>query len=187
MHSIIFFSSCSTSQSNSTYFIHAVGFETKDEEYKIYALCEESGKENETFFTISENGNTIESATKKLMNQYQDCYFATANKYFILENADRILLEHLSKEICSSNIYPSKSNIYCIQGNSIEIFFKDIKDMKKLDKIFANHNVKMVNSVAFFSKIMSGKYVSLPTFKLDFNKKIKNTKYATFTIQEAEK
>jgi hypothetical protein len=158
------FSSCAKKQAD-TYFIHAISFEEKDGIYTIHALSEKHSDENEKYRVISQSGSSPEQAAGKLGDKYKDCYFATSETYFF--DSDVLpFITTIAKQICTSNIYPSKSNIVYVEGNSKELMEK-ISDEHALKKVLKLCEGNRTNAVKFFSHHLSGKETSLPSVALD--------------------
>lgn len=164
-------SSCSAHDYRETYFIHVVGFETTDNEFSVHAVCEKLDKKDNGYFLVTRKGNSIKEATKKLMNDYRDCYFATAEIYVIPENHEKSLLTKLASEICDSNIYPTKSHIVRAKGSMKSLLdkIKSEKDLKVINR-FSEKN--KTNAVKFFSYYMSQKSIEPLLLYINENKEI---------------
>lgn len=167
----IFLTSCSIHDYSDTYFIHAVGFEKTDDKYKIHAVCEKLQEKEDDYFVVTKDGDSIIEATNKLMNDYRDCYFATAELYFIQSDSDSDLINHLAEEICDSNIYPSKSFILGTKGN-LRYFLTRIKSKDDLKEISKLTEKKKTNAVKYFAHFMSGKDINLIQLSINNNGKI---------------
>ena len=165
--SSILISSCTAHNYKETYFVHAVGFEKSDDEYKIHAVCEKLEDQEKNYFVVTKSGNTINQATKELIREYSDCYFATAEIYIIPNENKQSLIPHLAKEICDSNVYPSKSFIISTDEN-IKYFLSRVKseeDLKKIGKLTRNNKT---NAIKYFSLFLAEKTIEIPS--LEFNK-----------------
>ena len=81
--SCLLISSCTSTQNQDTYFIHAVGFDFDGLNFTVHAVCEKQGEKKSDYFVISQSEKTINKATKKLTDKYKECYFATAQLYLL--------------------------------------------------------------------------------------------------------
>jgi len=179
----IFFAGCSTSN-NETYFVHGIGFDKENDEYIIYAILEKAGNGKDNYFTATQKGKSIENAAKSITHKYNDCYFATSEFYFIKENASDELISDIAKEICDSNIYPSKSKIACIVDYDFEKLLSSVKsenDIKKIAKLTEN---SQTNAVRFFSMFTSDKKVSIPSLKIGSDEKFQKAKNIQYLKNE---
>ena len=154
---LLFLNSCATSSSD-TFFIHAVYFRQEDSRFSVSAVCEKLSGKDESFHIISEMGESIDEATKKLMNNNKDCYFATCRYYLIDKDASHGLLSHLSRVLCDSNIYPTKADFICVEGDEVIGAIKDGDSINSIEKITQESNT---NTVKFLSRYTSGKKTTL--------------------------
>lgn len=164
--STIFLCSCSSHQASDTYFIHAIGFDKQNDEYILLSLCEKYEKDNKEYFLIRQSGNDIKQALDNTQNQYKDCYFATAEYYFISSECDYTLIYDIADEICDSNTLPSKSDICMISGQSVESFMTHIKNSDDMKKIKKELEGKAINTVNFFSHYTSGKDLKISVLSI---------------------
>lgn len=166
------FCSCSSKEENDTYFIHALGFDKENGEYILISVCEKQEKDQKEYFTIKQSGKSIAEALDKTRDEYKDCYFATAGFYFISSECDEALINEAAKEICDSNILPSKSDIYLISGQSVEAFMNQIKSRDDTKSIRKEAGGNSVNAVSFFAKYTSGIGFNATTLSFDKEGKI---------------
>ncbi len=171
----IILAGCSTSD-NETYFVHGIGFDKENDEYIIYAILEMAGNNKDGYFTISEKAKNIENATKAITDKYNDCYFATSEFYFIKENASDELISKIAKEICDSNIYPSKSKVIAVSDYDLKEFMESVNDEDDIRKISKLTVKSQANAVRFFSMFTSNKKVSIPSLKIGSDGKFQKAK-----------
>lgn len=168
--------SCSSS-SNDTFFIHAVSFSENDGLYTVNAICEKLSGEKNEYFTVSQSGKSIELATKALMENNKDCYFATCRLYIIGNDCSKDFIPHLAHSLCDSNIYPTKASIICTDRNNLISFLKSSESFKEIDKITEKEKV---NAVRFFSRYTSGKKTKLTCITATADGVIKQAKDRIF-------
>lgn len=183
---VLILCSCSDKNTNETYFIHAVGFEySKDNnKYTVNAVCETLKQGSTDYFLISADDKSPEKAVNKLMKKYRDCYFATAKLYVISNQTDEKAILAISKEICDSNILPSKSSVIGTTDKPQKDFLKVIKNNDDLSRIMSITEKEETNCISLFSRITSGQTVILATFKQDGDEKIVKSKSISIKLSQ---
>ena len=155
--SIILLCSCSSNEGDDTHFIHAMGFQKEGQEYIIFSVCEKFEKDKSDYFLIEQRGKSIEEALDKIQKEYEGCYFATIKYYFIPSEFDESFIANIAKEICDSNILPSKNSICLVSNTSVKDFMGQIKSSNDTKKIKKELHGKSTNTIKFFSQYTSDK------------------------------
>lgn len=176
---LIFFCSCSSNTQKNTFFVHSICFDGGEKDINVIFLLEKHGKNNE-YFTASYSAPTIKEAAKKATAEYNECYFATCDLYFISSNTTSDTISNIAKDICDSNIYPTTANILCIRSDSVKKLMENIKKTDDILKIKKNTLDSKTNVVSFFARFYSGKPVTSDVISLKRNKITIDAK-ATFT------
>lgn len=161
-------SSCA-SKSFDTFFIHAALLESSQNGAKISVICEKSAAKDKEFLVLSQEGKTIEDATKALMQKNRECYFATCKVVMIKSREQESFLSQMAKELCDSNIFPTKSDIIAIENES---FLSNVKNHDSIKQISELNKKDRTNTVSFFARFMSGKKLKLAKFQESSDGKI---------------
>lgn len=197
-------SSCAASEKNDVYYIHACGFDERNDRLIFTVLLEKSISENEEdsvngkdngitgmsdnenavdakYFTDSFDGENIGKCAQSFFEKYPDCYSGKNDVYLFSESLDAKKLYDIAVYIPSVPGLPAGSGAVCVSSVSCsELLEKFAKDGYLAALKFDKENQK-VNAVRFFAMCTSpNKKVKIPILKYGKNANIHFDGKATY-------
>lgn len=185
-------SSCAAPEQNDVYYIHACGFDERNDRLIFTVLLEKSTSENQSsntsggeksgitgmtdsdkeaspkYFTDSFDGENIEKCAENFFEKYPDCYSGRNDVYLFSESLDRKNLYDIAVFIPSVPGLPAGSGAVCISSISCSQLLKTVADSENLDVLRFNKDNPKVNAVSFFAMCTSeNKKIAIPVLKYD--------------------
>ncbi len=189
-------SSCAASEKNDVYYIHACGFDERNDSLIFTVLLEKSTSENEKngsdgessgitgmsdnendvdakYFTDSFEGENIVKCAKDFFEKYPDCYSGKNDVYLFSESLDAKNLYDIAVYIPSVPGLPAGSGAVCVSSVSCSELLEKVAKNGNLAALRFDKENQKVNAVRFFSMCTSqNKKIKIPILKYDKNASI---------------
>lgn len=181
--------SCSNPDSQDVYFVHALGFDEKNEQMRFSFLMEkyqtDNDKNDKNYFVESVSSQTTKDALKKLSQSHGTVYFGQDFLYLFSDSLSRENFCDVAVFITKSPQLSSKGMPVCVSDVSCESLLSVSNTKDAFDNI--SHLIKdsKVNLFDFFAKNLDGKIeISIPHISY-FGKvqKVKDAVYKNCTVK----
>lgn len=194
---VFFLNSCAAPENNDVYYIHACGFDERNDRTVFTVLLEKSTSESDKYgssdgestdtdgmtedngenftkyFTDSFEGENIVQCAQSFFEKYPNCYSGRNDVYLFSESLDRKTLYDIAVYIPSVPGLPAGSGAVCVSSVSCSELLKKAADEKNPDSLRFNKENPKINAVRFFAMCTSeNKKIAIPVLKYDKDKNI---------------
>ncbi len=200
----VILSSCAASEKNDVYYIHACGFDERNDRLIFTVLLEKSTSESKKdgsdgessgitgmsdsendvdakYFTDSFDGNSIEECAKSFFEKYPDCYSGKNDVYLFSESLEAKNLYDIAVYIPSVPGLPAGSGAVCVSSVSCSELLEKVAGDGNLAALRFDKENQKVNAVRFFAMCTSpNKKVKIPILKYAKNADIHFDGKATY-------
>ncbi len=179
----IFLCSCSNPESQNVYFVHALGFDEKDEQIQISFLMEKYEKANsgddKSYFVETVLSKSAKECFKKISKSYGTLYFGQDFLYLLSDSLSRENFIDIAVFVTKSPNLSSKGKPVCISSVSCESLLSTTSTKASFDKISNLVKDTKVNLLDFFAKNLDGK-IQTHTPHLSYSGKVEKRKDAIY-------
>lgn len=175
--------SCSNPDTQDVYFVHALGFDEKDEAMRFSFLMEkytkETDKSDKNYFVESISSKTTKDALKKLSHSHGTLYFGQDFLYLLSDSLSRENFCDIAVFITKSPHLSSKGKPVCVSSVSCESLLSVSNTKEAFDNISHLVNDSKVNLFDFFAKNLDGK-IEISISHISYFGKVQKAKDAIY-------